>query len=251
MEHRPISFSSTPLHTLSLPSLSRSISSLADSSLSPLLSINHLVSLQDVPMDSFEPRHQSHSIKRKAVFEYVSTYPTPSIEFDEPDPKRAKTISDSELSVLAKLDNAFDFFKTLGWNTNEFLHHFFAPKSRDTLRSRCHGIIIENFFSGSGKCSVSEVLEAWWTTADGSGYYSSDTYSVTTPYTCIGPVRSALSSFAAQIIEHRLLEEAQIAVQETSGQHAYISSDNDNGSTQWADIGGTLIPTVKNALQTH
>jgi hypothetical protein len=198
-------------------------------------------------MDSSEPLSRSPSIKRKAVFEYVSAYPPPSAEFDEPDPKQVKTLPDSELPVLDKLDKAFDFFKTLCWNTNEFLHHFFAPKSRNMSRSRRHGIIIERFLSGGGECSVAQLLKNWWTTGDGSGYNARDMYSVKTPYTEIGPVHSALSAFAAQIIEDQL----EIAVQETSGQHASVTSETKNGSLQWADIGATLIPAVKTALQTH
>jgi hypothetical protein len=185
------------------------------------------------------------------MFEYVSAYPAPSAEFDEPDPKRAKTIPDSELPVQDKLDKVFDFFKSLGWNTNEFLHHFFTRKDRKIPRSRRHGIIIENFLSGSGGCSVAELLENWWTTADGCGYDCGNMYSVTLPYTQIGPVRAALSSFAAQIIEAELLQEAQVAVQDTSGLHAPVNSDADDDSVEWADIGATLIPTVKITLKTH
>src|SRR5882762_9629288 len=105
-------------------------------------------------------------------------------------------IPNPELPVLDKLDKAFDFFQTLGWNTNDFLHHLFASKSRTTSRSRHHGIIVENFLSGGGNCSVAELLESWWTTADGSRYHSHHMYSVTTPYMQIGSVCSALSSFA-------------------------------------------------------
>jgi hypothetical protein len=131
------------------------------------------------------------------------------------------------------------------------LHHLFAPKSRTTSRSRRHGIIVEKFLSGGGNCSVAELLESWWTTADGSGYDSGNMYSVTIPYTQIGPVRSALSSFAAQIVEDQLLQEAETAVQDTSGQHASVTSKNEDASLRWTNIGATLIPTVKIALQTH
>jgi hypothetical protein len=58
---------------------------------------------------------------------------------------------DSELSVLAKLDKVLDFFRSLGWNPNKFLQHFFASKSQDTLCSHHHGIIIEKFFSSSAE----------------------------------------------------------------------------------------------------
>ena len=243
--------STTPSTTHSVPLLSRSLSSLADTSISPSLSVNHLVSFEDIQMDSPDPQYRTPSTKRKAMFQYVSAYPPPSTEFHGPNSKRVRIIPDSELPVLDKLDKISDFFKTLGWNTNEFLHHLFAPKSRTTSRSRRHGIIVEKFLSGGGNCSVAELLESWWTTADGSGYDSGNMYSVTTPYTQIGPVRSALSSFAAQIVEDQLLQEAETAVQDTSGQHASVTSKNEDASLRWTNIGATLIPTVKIALQTH
>ena len=67
----------------------------------------------------------------------------------------------------------------------------------------------------------------------------------------IGPVRSALSSFAAQIIGNQLAEEAEAVMQDTSGQHASITSKTEDRLLQWVDIGATLTPTVKIALQTH
>ena len=67
----------------------------------------------------------------------------------------------------------------------------------------------------------------------------------------IGPVCSALSSFAAQIIGNQLVEEAKAVVQDTSGQYTSITSKTKGPSLQWGDIGATLILTVKTALQTH
>src|SRR5882762_6963559 len=55
----------------------------------------------------------------------ISTPPRSS-EFDEPDPKQVRMILNLELPVLDKLDKAFNFFQTQGWNTNDFLHHLFV-----------------------------------------------------------------------------------------------------------------------------
>ena len=242
------SISSTPSHSHSLPSLSLSLLSVSEQSQSPLLSTAHLISLEDVPMNSLE---SSSLIKRKAVFEYVSAYPPASTAFEEPDPKRIKMVPDSELPISAKLDKVFDFFKTLGWTTGTFLHHLFAPKNRNIPRLSRHGGIVERFLNGRSDYTVAEILQAWWTTADGTGINSDEMYSVTTSYTSIRPVRAALSSFATQIIEAQLVREAQTAVHENSGLHASISGGDEDGTLQWANIGTTLIPTVKAAHQTH
>ena len=99
--------------------------------------------------------------------------------------------------------------------------------------------------------SISQILEAWWTTTDCSGINSDEMYLVQTPHTPIRPVRAAMSSFASQIVEAQLMDEAQTAIQETSGLHASVAGETDDASVQWAGIGATLIPTVKTAFQTH
>jgi hypothetical protein len=156
-----------------------------------------------------------------------------------------------ELPVSEKLDYVFDYLKTLGWDTATFLCYLFAPRNRNHPCSSRHGGIVERFLNGRCEISVSQILEAWWTTADGCGINSDEMYSVEIPYIQVRPVRAAMLSFTAQIIEAKLVDEAQRAIQETSGLHASVADETDNGSVQWANSGATLIPTVKIAFQTH
>jgi hypothetical protein len=160
-------------------------------------------------------------------------------------------VPDSELPISAKLDKVFDFFKTLGWTTGTFLHHLFAPKNHNIPHLSRHGGIVEIFLNSCSDYTVAEILQAWWTTADGTGINSDGMYSVTTSYTSIRPVHAALSLFAMQIIEAQLVWKAQTAVHKNSGLHASISGDDEDGSLQWANIDATLILTVKAAHQTH
>lgn len=81
------SLSTTPSSASSVPSLSRSLSSLTDTSMSLSLSANHLLSFDDIPMDSPKPQYRPPLIKWKAIFQYMSAYPPPSTEFNEPNPK--------------------------------------------------------------------------------------------------------------------------------------------------------------------
>lgn len=74
-----------------------------------------------------------------------------------------------------------------------------------------------------------------WTTADGRGE-DPDMYSVMIPYADIGPVRPALSSFATQIIENRLVYEARKAVEPSGGLHVSTKL-KDSGAVTWSDIG--------------
>ena len=81
---------------------------------------------------------------------------------------------------------------------------------------------------------------------------ASDTmYLVTVPYTDIKNVQSALSSFAAQVVEVQLVQEAGAAIHETSGLHASVTSKTDNGQVKWADIGASLMMTTQSTLQVY
>jgi hypothetical protein len=60
-----------------------------------------------------------------------------------------------------------------------------------------------------------------------------------------------MSSFAAQIMETWLIEEAQAGIEEDNRMHASIKTDNDSGRVEWASIGTSLIPTVQSNLSQH
>jgi hypothetical protein len=89
-----------------------------------------------------------------------------------------------------------------------------------------------------------------WITFDGAGHHSTDMYSVAIPYLEIRPVRAAMSSFAAQIVETRLLEEAQVGIDKDNGMHASIMSHNEAGRVEWASI-GTYSSHSSKSLAAH
>ncbi|KZP29019.1 hypothetical protein FIBSPDRAFT_851836, partial [Athelia psychrophila] len=70
-----------------------------------------------------------------------------------------------------------------------------------------------------------------------------------TPYQTMGPVRPAMSSFAAQLIGNRLAYEARRAVSSSGGLHAFLKED-DSDSIMVADIGASLIEVTRGAAQT-
>ena len=47
------------------------------------------------------------------------------------------------------------------------------------------------------------------------------------------------------------MQEARVAVQESSGLHASVTSKTENGLVEWADLGASLMPTVQATLQTY
>ena len=167
------------------------------------------------------------------------------MEFDEPVPKRIK-IADSDLPISEKLDKVFDLFQDLGWRTDTFLHHFFV-KDDENPRSHRHSVFLGHFLKAKGRFLLANILKVWWTSGD-SDEFSEGMYSVTTPYTEIRSVRPALSSFAAQIVEVRLLQEARAAVHESSGLHASVMNKPKDGLVKWANLGTSLMPMAQAAL---
>ena len=202
--------------------------------------------IQDAPQDLLPVLSSSVSMKRKSLLnKNISALgPHSPTHFDEPDPKHIK-MPDSLLPIVQKMDKVFDFLKTLEWTMEDFLKHLFAPKSRLFPRSQLHGLIVEQFLSGRDHYTVSKLLESIWTTSDSAGNNSTEMYLVMVPYLKIRPARAAISSFATQIVEMGLIEEAQAGIEEDNRMHASIKTNNDSGRVEWASIGASLIPTVQ------
>jgi len=76
-------------------------------------------------------------------------------------------------------------------------------------------------------------------------------YSTTTPYTDIKPVRACLTSFAVQIVERRLIQEATNATHPSSGLHAVISRKTSLKKAEWVDIGATTVLEVAGILKKY
>ncbi|KAF8221011.1 hypothetical protein L208DRAFT_1382433 [Tricholoma matsutake] len=180
--------------------------------------------------------------------EHLSALPTPSTEFDKPDPKQIK-MNHSDLPTSDKLNKVFDLFRDLGWRTDTFLHHFFV-KDDESPQSHCHSVFLGNFLNRKGQYFLADSLNAWWVSGD-SDEFSETMFSVTTPYTEMKSVWPALSLFSAQIVEGWLLQEAHVAMHESSGLHASVMSKTQDGLVEWANLGASLMPTAQAALQMY
>ncbi|KAJ7034052.1 hypothetical protein C8F04DRAFT_956904, partial [Mycena alexandri] len=74
-------------------------------------------------------------------------------------------------------------------------------------------------------------------------------YSTKVPYTSIGPVRAALTSFATQTIGKKVAVEAENAVKLSSGLHVSIGERHPELRLKRDDIGAVTIPRVEAVLQ--
>jgi hypothetical protein len=99
------------------------------------------------------------------------------------------------------------------------------------------------------------VLDAWFQGPDGSISKDSEAadlmYSTTVPFLDIKPVRAALSSFAVQVIQQRVVKEAEDAIKPSSGLHASVKDKTNPKAMIWADIGASTTSRVAEILQKH
>jgi hypothetical protein len=73
-------------------------------------------------------------------------------------------------------------------------------------------------------------------------------YSTTSVYTSIKPGRAALTAFAAQIIEKKLIQEARNAVHPHSGLHA-TSKKRGTQKVEWAEVGASTVSHVEDIIK--
>jgi hypothetical protein len=74
-------------------------------------------------------------------------------------------------------------------------------------------------------------------------------YSTSVPYTEIKPIRPCLISFAVQIVEQRLVQEAVNAIKTSCSLHAVTSHKSILKKAEWVDVRATTIPKVHGVLK--
>ncbi|KAJ7705556.1 hypothetical protein B0H17DRAFT_920313, partial [Mycena rosella] len=115
-----------------------------------------------------------------------------------------------------------------GWTFACFVYNIFRrrdDKGNPVQRSHVHAGMVSAFLNGRAKKTVAHVITEWMASADGRIPADSPDrdlmYSTTIPYTDIKPVRAAITSFSTQMIGKKVAQEAERAVQVTSGLHKH------------------------------
>ncbi|KAL0956773.1 hypothetical protein HGRIS_002893 [Hohenbuehelia grisea] len=155
--------------------------------------------------------------------------------------RRKSSLSNTQnfriLTIAEKLDCVFDLLDSLDWTLGALMHFLFAWRSADSNKgsySQRHGCFVQRYLSGTTTHGVAEILDAWYTS----------------PLE-IRSARSAVSSFAAQLVQGYLLDEAKNAVKGKSGLHAPLKKRRTADAVQWNDLGSSLMPTIKAKFQEH
>ena len=105
-----------------------------------------------------------------------------------------------------------------------------------------------NFLQGRTAYTPGIILECWYRSSDGRvpGALAQEfpMYATTPVYTKIKPARAALTAFAAQIVEQKLVQEARKAVHPQSGLHA-TSKKRGTQKVEWVDVGASTASYVE------
>ncbi|KAJ3506750.1 hypothetical protein NLJ89_g6695 [Agrocybe chaxingu] len=112
---------------------------------------------------------------------------------------------------------------------------------------------MQHFFNGHKEHTPSKILENWMKHPYGRlQRNSNDNFSTVVPYTKLKPVCPALTSFAAQLVANKLIEEAEKAIDAANGLHLSLTgAQKRSKKLEWTDIGSLTFETVQNILQEH
>ncbi|KAJ7685854.1 hypothetical protein B0H17DRAFT_941123 [Mycena rosella] len=161
--------------------------------------------------------------------------------------KRAPTRTDAQ-----KLDAILAVIKAQNWTFACFLFNTFRTKDvmgGAVKRSLTHAQMVSSFLAGRGKRIVAHIVEQWLKDPAGRIPQNSDAnkfmFSTTIPYTEIGPVRAALTTFSTQTVGKKLSQEAESAVKLTNGLHVSVGVRNPEKKVHWNVLGADTIPQVE------
>ena len=105
--------------------------------------------------------------------------------------------------------------------------------------------MVQHFLQGNTQHTLAMIIDTWFWNPDGcilAGLAEDSLmYSTDTPYLEIQSICVALTSFAVQIVEKKVVKEAQLAVHPTSGLHATVKK-RATYQAEWADIGMATVP---------
>lgn len=148
-----------------------------------------------------------------------------------------------------KLETILETIQAQNWTLGCFLYNLFRTQNAhggEIHRSATHSQMVSIFLAGRSKEMVADIISTWMAHPDGripeNSPNSDLMYSTTIPYTQIGPVRAALTSFATQTMEKKVAVEAESAVKLGSGLHVSIGKTHPEMKLRHEDFGEATIP---------
>ncbi|KAJ7717441.1 hypothetical protein B0H16DRAFT_1700968 [Mycena metata] len=173
-----------------------------------------------------------------------------------PPSKKTKTAPRKKPRTEAeKMQIIFDTIQAQGWSLGEFIFNTFRSTGRDAKRGQTHAQMASTFLGGRGRYTPSAILTCWLKSADGvlpaGSPHHAEMFSSEKPYTSIGPIRPALTSFALQTVGRFFARRAEDAIKSSSGLHASVRNKHKQEGVTWAKFGSDTISVVGGILEHH
>ena len=159
----------------------------------------------------------------------------------------------SEMDSQDKLGVVFAVLKDVNWMLRDLFYHLFQYQDQDgnhVHRSPWHASYINQFLNGTSGKGIGFILDTWMRPMEG-GPRSDETeqpteFTMSVLFQNIHSAQPALTSFTAQLIKKKLVQEAEAVVQPTSGLHTSYSHQ-----VSWADIGTTTMLSIAKLIQKY
>ncbi|PPQ82133.1 hypothetical protein CVT24_012465, partial [Panaeolus cyanescens] len=164
-------------------------------------------------------------------------------------------IKSPPLTVDQKLQRMIQALKSCHWTLGEFLFHMSNHVSRGG-REHNQAQMMSSFLSGRTSHTPMQIISLWIKSPDsrvsaGAGKSESDLmYNLDVPYHLIQSLRPAITSYAAQTIEKRVIFEAQKAVGATAGLHASLRKSA-HCKVEMIDIGASTMSEIGSVQIDH
>ena len=144
------------------------------------------------------------------------------------------------------------------YTIGDFLNELFgSPPHQGHAMGRLvrHGKMLAAFIKGTSTYRVGEVLQALHQAAEEFGQTEEEPlYMLTQPYKEMKSGSAALTSYAAQEVCHRLLEEQKVATNTYAGLHVFEphkSGEEVKMRLSWDTYGATTLADVQAILEQH
>ncbi|KAF9032634.1 hypothetical protein BJ165DRAFT_1517271 [Panaeolus papilionaceus] len=177
-----------------------------------------------------------------------SPLPTSSLTHTFRSSPHTSTLKPAYLSIPQKLQHMTDALKSCNWTFGDYLYHMSHHSSRGG-REQQHAQIMSSFLSGRMVHTPIKIIDLWIKSPDsrlGVGTGKSEEhlmYNLDVPYDSIQSLRPAITSFAAQLIEKRVVFEARLAVRSEFGLHASLRTAA-HQKLEMIDIGASTMRDI-------
>jgi hypothetical protein len=159
-------------------------------------------------------------------------------------------------TIAEKIGTILDLLKRYKWSIGDLLYYLFVMKDlttgRDLPVSRTHTQMVSKFLGGETRVPISAILDAWHTSAYGRPPLDNDErkmmFSTDMDYHNIRHARPVITSFAAQKVRNKMVDEARKAVKANSGLHTFTTAGND---TSRYELGASAFPEAMDIFQTQ